>query len=75
MKKDRPAKCDNCGGRSNISCVTCNRNICGDCYHCGEAGNVCGLCRDRELGRKRYDSLCLTGKPMPSFEDWYDANA
>lgn len=68
-------QCDNCGCRSNVSCVTCNRSMCEGCISYGNAGKVCGLCKDREDGRKRYDRLQAGGSNLDDFDEWYDANA
>jgi hypothetical protein len=41
-------RCDNCGEKATLNCAVCSRDMCSDCYHCGKAGLVCGLCLDRE---------------------------
>jgi hypothetical protein len=51
-------------------CGSCNREMCEECISYGDAGKVCGLCRDREEGRKRWEA---SGSLM-EFEEWYDKN-
>ncbi len=71
-----PWRCPHCHTRStSVSCVTCNREMCEECVSIGDVGKVCGLCKDRETALKRYERKCLEGKPMPTFDDWYDENA
>jgi hypothetical protein len=45
--------------------------MCEDCISFGDAGKMCGLCKDREDGYKRY---LKSGSKMP-FDEWYDKNA
>lgn len=76
-----PWRCPHCRARSYaVACVTCNRDMCEDCISFGDAGKVCGLCKDREDGRKRYDRLCVglnqeQVERLPDFDEWYDVNA
>lgn len=51
-------------------CVTCNREMCEECISYGDAGQVCGLCRSREEGYKRWQESAFEGE----FDEWYDSN-
>jgi hypothetical protein len=57
-----------------VACVTCNRDMCEDCISYGEAGKVCGLCRDREGGYRRWQAYRSNGGTL-DFDEWYDKNA
>ncbi len=74
--KTKPPRYENCGESSNVVCATCNRNICKECTYYGDAGKLCGLCYNKEVGYKRY-RLWLSTRPRPvlSFNDWYYVNA
>jgi hypothetical protein len=68
--------CQHCCSRAlPVCCVICNREMCEDCIHVGEAGKVCGLCLDREAGRRRYELLKGQGRTLSEFDEWYDQNA
>ncbi len=63
-------RCENCGCKSFLSCAACNRPICNDCYHCGDSGKVCGLCRDEEIESKRvFDSCNVCGIKIRTKEE------
>lgn len=62
-------RCGHCHGSAPaVACATCNRAMCADCVSYGDAGKVCGLCRDREVGRARW---AASGSPL-DFDEWYD---
>ena len=46
--------CPHCHSKApHVACVTCQREMCEDCIHYGEAGKVCGLCLDREAEARK----------------------
>lgn len=45
--------------------------MCEDCISFGDAGPVCGLCKDREDGYHRWQAMGQPGE----FDEWYDVNA
>lgn len=52
MKKKQ--RCPHCHSDAPlVDCATCTRTMCEDCISYGDAGKVCGLCRDRELEEKQ----------------------
>ncbi len=74
MAHDR--RCEHCRSRAlHVACVTCQRSMCEDCISFGNAGKVCGLCKDREEGWARYNHLLSQNRTLPPFDDWYDVNA
>ena len=67
-------RCPHCDSRDlPVDCVTCNREMCEGCISYGEAGKVCGLCKDREDAVQRYKRYVAVVKinPLP-FDEWYD---
>ena len=65
-------RCPHCRSMAaHVACVKCNRDMCEDCISFGEVGKVCGICKDRKDGRRRW---LRAGSPG-DFDDWYDDNA
>ena len=69
-------RCPHCqSSAARAACVTCNRDMCEDCISFGDAGKVCGLCRDREVGHWRWAHATAIGQTTLPFDEWYDINA
>lgn len=65
------SRCDHCGSTApQVACAVCNRDMCESCIRYGDAGKMCGLCKDREDGVKRW----VASGELGSFEEWYDKN-
>jgi hypothetical protein len=65
-------QCPHCHSRAKSAhCTTCMRVMCEDCISFGDAGPVCGLCKDREDGYHRWQAVGQPGE----FDEWYDINA
>jgi hypothetical protein len=67
-----PRRCPHCCGRAAaVACVSCGGEMCEDCVSYGDAGKVCGLCRDREEAASMYADYVAGGGTL-AFDDWYD---
>lgn len=56
-------------------CARCNRELSEGSTHCGDLGDSCGLCVDRENGYRKWQQLKEQSKTILDFDEWYDRNA
>lgn len=75
MIRFKTRRCPHCMSKaSKVYCIVCNREMCDDCISIDNRGGVCGLCYDREEGRKRWEYLKAQGLTTLDFDEWYDGN-
>lgn len=69
-------RCGHCYSREmHVAFAVTDREMCEDCISYGDAGKMCGLCKDREDGLKRWQRLADKGATTLPFDEWYDVNA